>query len=193
MDKPNLYIIAGCNGSGKTTASYTILPEILKCEEFINADEIARGLSPFHPEKSAIQAGKLMLRKIDDAIHAKKDFAFETTLATKTHNFVIKSAQSKRYLVTLVFFWLESTELAIQRVKNRVSEGGHNIPSDVISRRYERGLKNFFEVYEPMVNEWIFIDNSQIDYQILAKKDLNQSIEIKNDSIWTKIKKQYER
>jgi len=125
---PNLYIIAGCNGAGKTTASFTLLPEMLDCEEFINADEIARGLSPFNPDKSAIEAGRIMLKKIDYLIKNKKDFAFETTLATKSYVKTIDFAKKHDYQVTLIFYWLESPELAIERVKLRVSEGRTRYP-----------------------------------------------------------------
>ena len=143
MNKLNrLFIISGCNGAGKTTASYTILPEILDCEEFVNADEIAKGLSPFNPDSAAIQARRLMLERINKLIEKGKDFAFETKLATKSYkNFVIK-AKENGYHVTLLFFWLRTSDLAVKRVETRVKEGGHNIPEEVIRRRYENGLKN---------------------------------------------------
>jgi predicted ABC-type ATPase len=126
-----LYIIAGCNGAGKTTASYTILPEILDCREFVNADEIAKGLSPFQPEKVAFEAGRIMLHRIQELINGKVDFAFETTLSSKTYLHTIKQAKSTGYEIVLIFFWLESVELAKSRVRKRVSEGGHNIPEDI--------------------------------------------------------------
>src|SRR5512147_499470 len=110
----NLYIIAGCNGAGKTTASFTVLPEMLNCEEFINADEIARGLSPLNPEKAAIDAGRIMLTKINKLILNQKDFAFETTLASKSYINTILRAKEAGYQITLVFFWLDSVELAIE-------------------------------------------------------------------------------
>ena len=143
----NLYIIAGCNGAGKTTASFTVLPDMLDCEEFINADEIARGLSPLNPEKAAIEAGRLMLGKINKLISNRIDFAFETTLSTKSYTNTIEKAKVQGYQTTLVFFWLDTVELAIERVKTRVLEGGHNIPREVIIRRYYAGLKNLFELY----------------------------------------------
>src|SRR3989304_3948371 len=110
---PNLYIIAGCNGAGKTTASYTVLPEMLNCEEFINADEIARGLSPFNPDKVSIEAGRIMLLKIKKLIMNQHDFAFETTLSTKSYINTIQKAKENMYEITLVYFWLDSVELAI--------------------------------------------------------------------------------
>ena len=123
MINKNLYIIAGCNGAGKTTASYSILPTILDCKEFINADEIAKGLSPFQPEKVSFEAGRIMLHRIDELLRKSVDFAFETTLATKSFAKTVKNAQQQGYTVTLLFFWLNSIELAKKRVALRVSEG----------------------------------------------------------------------
>ena len=156
----NLYIIAGCNGAGKTTASYTVLPEMLGCREFVNADEIARGLSPFNPESVAIQAGRLMIERVITLMKEGADFAFETTLATRSYVKLIKKAQSVGYRVTLLFFSLPTPEQAVQRVARRVSQGGHNIPLDVIYRRYEAGLKNFFQIYMPVVDFWSLYDNN---------------------------------
>lgn len=149
----NLYIIAGCNGAGKTTASFTILPEILDCKEFVNADEIAKGLSPFQPEKVSFEAGRIMLNRIKDLIAEDVNFAFETTLATRSYKNRIIQAKEKGYRVTLLFFWLQNFELARERVKTRVLEGGHNIEPEVIARRYIRGIKNLFDIYLPIVME----------------------------------------
>ncbi len=120
MNEKNLYIIAGCNGAGKTTASFTVLPEILECKEFVNADEIAKGLSPFQPEKVAFEAGRIMLNRIDELIKKEENFAFETTLSTKTYKQKIQFAKQNGYNTTLLFFWLQNTELAKERVKIRV-------------------------------------------------------------------------
>ena len=144
-----LYIIAGCNGAGKTTASFNILPEMLNCQEFVNADEIARGISPFHPENVALEAGRIMLNRIDELIRESSDFAFETTLSTRSFKGTIERAKAKGYSITLIYFWLESTELAIKRVETRVEEGGHNIPTDTIVRRYYGGLRNLFNLSHP--------------------------------------------
>lgn len=132
---PNLYIISGCNGAGKTTASYSVLPDMLDCKEFVNADEIAKGLSPFQPDKVAIEAGRIMLNRINELIKQKVDFAFETTLSARTYRHLIKEAQSNGYFVTLVYFWLSSVDLAIERVRTRVISGGHDIPEETIRRR----------------------------------------------------------
>ena len=138
----NLYIIAGPNGAGKTTASKTVLPEMLNCYQFVNADEIARGLSPFAPESVAFQAGRIMLARINELLDQKVDFAIETTLATKSYLNLVSRAQQDGYHVVLLFFWLSSPKLAKLRVAKRVSEGGHNIPSYIIERRYTAGLIN---------------------------------------------------
>jgi predicted ABC-type ATPase len=175
-----LYIIAGCNGAGKTTASFTILPDILGCKEFINADEIARGLSPFQPDKVGIEAGRIMLHRIQELLAQGKTFAFETTLATKSYKNTIKQAQNLGYTVTLVFFSLDSIELAIDRVKTRVLEGGHTIPADVIARRYQNGLKNLFEIYSEIVDNLTIFNNSNGGPELIAEKDSTNIIRIKN-------------
>jgi len=185
-----LFIISGCNGAGKTTASYTILPEILECEEFVNADEIAKGLSPFNPESAAIQSGRLMLNRINELIDKGEDFAFETTLATKSYRNLVKMAKESEYFVTLLFFWLRTPDLAVKRVETRVIEGGHSIPEEIIRRRYENGLKNFFNIFESLVDEWIFIDNSGEPYEIIAQKN-TESITIRNSSIWNLLLQKY--
>ena len=138
----NLYIISGCNGAGKTTASYTVLPEVLDCKEFVNADEIARGLSPFNPESVAIEAGRLMLKRIEELLEKEETFSIETTLATKSYINLVHRAQAKGYTVSVLFFWLRTPDLAIQRVAERVQNGGHNIEEDVIKRRYVAGISN---------------------------------------------------
>lgn len=185
---PTLFIIAGCNGAGKTTASYTVLPELLNVKEFVNADEIAKGLSPFQPEKVSIEAGKIMLRRIDELIEQKQDFAFETTLASRSFVPLCQSAKKVGYQICLTFFWLDSTELAIERVKQRVSEGGHDIPVDTIVRRYGGGLKNFFTLYKNIVDYWLFIDNSKTDPKLIAEGRENLQDTIHNKEIWQEIK-----
>jgi predicted ABC-type ATPase len=185
---PNLYIIAGCNGAGKTTASFTVLPEMLNCDEFINADEIARGISPLNPEKAAINAGRLMLGLIDKLVNAHKNFAFETTLSTKSYVKTILNAKQQGFDVTLVFFWLDTVELAIERVKTRVVEGGHNIPENVISRRYYSGLKNLFDLYMPICDYWMIFNNSTTPSQLIAEGYSDKEVQIKNAKDFTVLK-----
>lgn len=169
MAEKNLYIISGCNGAGKTTASYSVLPKLLDCKQFVNADEIAKGLSPFCPESVVIQAGKLMLLRIEELLADDITFSIETTLATRSYSELVKRAHEKGYKVTLLYFWLSSPELAVERVARRVSEGGHNIPKDVIYRRYKKGLKNLFDIFIPIVDSWIIVDNGVEPREIIAK------------------------
>ncbi len=185
---PNLYIIAGSNGAGKTTASFTVLPEMLDCHEFVNADEIARGLSPLNPEKPLIESGRLMLTKIEKLISTGQDFAFETTLASKTYVKMIQKAKLANYHITLVFFWLDSTKLAIERVKTRVREGGHNIAEPIIIRRYFKGLKNLFRLYMPVCDFWMIFDNSKLPSELIAEGYTNKIISIKKQDIFDSIK-----
>lgn len=185
-----LFVIAGCNGAGKTTASYTILPEILDCKEFVNADEIAKGLSPFQPEKASFESGRIMLNRIKVLLENGENFAFETTLSTKSYVNLINKAKKIGYKVTLLFFWLHSPELAVSRVKNCVTEGGHNIPEDVIRRRYENGLKNFFKLYYPILDNWIFINNSGEPYEIIAEGS-SGGLKITNNELWNKLKAEH--
>ena len=190
MQEKNLYIISGCNGAGKTTASFNILPDLLDCKEFVNADEIARGLSPFQPEKVSIEAGRLMLKRIDELIDSNQDFSFETTLSTKSFINTIDNAKSKGYYVTLIFFWLESIQLAKDRVQKRVSEGGHNIEPNVIDRRYKAGIKNLFKLYFDKVDSLLIYDNSKAKSELIAEKEIeNELFTIHNSQKFNALKK----
>lgn len=189
--KKNLYIIAGCNGAGKTTASFTILPGILDCKEFVNADEIAKGLSPFQPEKVSFEAGRIMIGRINELMNSEENFAFETTLATRSYKSKILLAQEKGYNVTLLFFWLQNVELAIERVKVRVQEGGHNIETEVIRRRYSNGIKNLFNIYLPIADEIMIFDNSEVKHELIAEKTINSEIEILNSNKFGQLKKYF--
>lgn len=187
---PNLYIISGCNGAGKTTASFTVLPEMLDCDEFINADEIARGLSPLNPDKAAIEAGRIMLTKIDRLIQNHRDFAFETTLATKSYVNTIERARQAGYQITLLYFWLDTVDLAIERVRTRVLEGGHNITEPIIVRRYYSGINNLFNLYIPICDYWMIFNNSISPSELIAEGYLGGDIDIKNISTFEVIKQQ---
>ena len=181
MENMTLFI-AGCNGAGKTTASYSVLPEVLDCREFVNADEIAKGLSPFNPEDVAIEAGKLMLQRINYLIAQKKTFSIETTLATRSYRNLIIKAKEAGYRIVLLFFWLPSPEMAIKRVEQRVLSGGHNIPTEVIIRRYWMGIQNLFNIFVPIVDSWSLYDNSDVNKIIVEEgvvKDEGKLIEIK--------------
>lgn len=186
---PTIFIIAGCNGAGKTTASFTALPDLLNIKEFVNADEIARGLSPFQPETVSIDAGRIMLARIAELVGENRDFAFETTLATRSFAGLCARASKRGYEICLVFLWLDSAELAIERVKQRVSEGGHSIPEETIIRRYHSGIKNFFTLYQDRVDYWMFIDNSGVNQELVAEGKFGEAVTVYNESKWEKIKK----
>ena len=187
----HLYIIAGCNGAGKTTASKTILPKSLLVKEFVNADEIAKGLSPFNPEGVAIVAGRLMLKRIDELLKAGESFSIETTLATKSYINLVRRAQREGYMVHLLFFWLDSVELAKRRVARRVSLGGHNIPLPVIERRYKAGIKNLFEIFMNEVDVWVLYDNSNNRGERIAFGGKNIPLKVK-DKVKFNVIKDYE-
>ena len=187
MTNKNLYIISGCNGAGKTTASYTILPEVLNCREFVNADEIARGLSPFNPESVAIEAGRLMLSRIEELLERNESFSIETTLATKSYINLVRRAKARGYNVRLLFFWLRTPDLAVQRVAERVAKGGHNIPTDIIRRRYVAGISNLFRLFMREVDYWEIYDNSEYPAVQIATGGKNEKTEIIIETTYNKI------
>ena len=166
---PKLYIISGCNGSGKTTASYTLLPDLLNCREFVNSDEFAKSFSPFDPGAASVTASRYMLMKINYLLERKADFAIETTLATRSLLQIVRQAQQQNYETTVLYFWLNSPDLAIERVRDRVESGGHNIPDAVIRRRYVMGLQYLFDVYIPVIDRWILADNSKPPFSVVAE------------------------
>ena len=192
MKNKNIYIIAGCNGAGKTTASFTILPEIINCKEFVNADEIAKGLSPFQPEKVAIEAGRIMLNRINELLSSNKSFAFETTLSTKSYKNKLIEAKERGYMITLIFFWLQSVELAKERIKVRVSEGGHHIEPDIVERRYLKGIKNLFDIYLPIVDGALIFDNSEVRPRLLARKSSDEQLDIVDNLRFNQLKQYYD-
>jgi len=188
MKEKNLYIIAGCNGAGKTTASFTILPEIISCKEFVNADEIAKGLSPFQPETVAFEAGRIMLNRVNELLKGLESFAFETTLSTKSYKNKVLEAREKGYNTTLLFFWLQNVELAKERVKTRVQEGGHNIEQDVIERRYYKGIQNLFNIYLPIVDGALIFDNSFGKHELIAHKTIDGKMSVIDEVKFNELK-----
>ncbi|MGG6270758.1 AAA family ATPase [Leptolyngbya sp. AN03gr2] len=183
---PVVYVIGGANGSGKTTSALTILPA-LGVIEFVNADAIASGLSPLNPESMAIQAGRLMLERLNELSAAGADFAFETTLAARTFAPFLRSCKDKGYQVSLLHFWLPSADLAVERVAQRVASGGHSIPEDVIRRRYDRGRINLIELYLPLCDFWQVLDNAEPGYRLIAEKVIGQSFDIYDQETWNQI------
>lgn len=172
---PKLFIISGPNGSGKTTASYSLLPEMLECSQFVNSDEFAKGLSPFDPSAAAVSASRYMLMKFHYLMEKRQDFCIETTLATRSLLKLIQQAHEAGYHVTVLYFWVNKPEISIERVARRVATGGHDIPKDVIVRRYYNGLVYFFRDYAPLCDRFILADNSQMPFTVVAdgtKKDV---------------------
>ncbi len=168
--KKSVYIIAGPNGSGKTTFARSFLPEYVNCPNFVNADLIAQGLAPFEPRSAAIKAGRLVLQQIHEFSEHGIDFAFETTLSGTSYARTITELKNKGYAIHLFFLFIPSPELAIQRIKERVREGGHNVPADDVKRRFSRGISNFFKIYGPIVDSWMMFDNSKEKPVLIAKR-----------------------
>lgn len=173
---PRLYILSGCNGAGKTTASYTLLPEMLECREFVNSDEFAKSFSPFDPSAASVTASRYMLIKIRYLLSKGMDFSIETTLATRSLVKIIQQAKSMGYSVTLLYFWLNDPEMAVQRVKARVETGGHDIPVDTIRRRYRMGLQYLFDTYIPICDRWVLADNSKSPFTVVAEGNRTEVI-----------------
>jgi predicted ABC-type ATPase len=184
---PSLYVIGGANGSGKTTLALTLLPRFLQVFEYVNADAIAHGLSPLNPESVAMQSGRLMLERLQALAEAGVDFAFETTLAARTFAPFLNGCKLRGYTINLIYLWLPSADLAVERVAKRVASGGHNIPVKVVRRRYERGLKNLVELYLPISDGWMIFDNSVEEFRLIAECIRNQPLNIYDQTIWNRI------
>jgi len=178
------YIIAGPNGSGKTTFARLFLPDYVQCPNFVNADLIAQGLAPFEPRVAAIKAGKLVLQQIHEYAKHGVDFAFETTLSGKSYVDLLTDLKARSYALHLFFLWLPSAELAIARIKERVQEGGHHVPAEDVRRRFARGINNFFTLYESLFDSWMLFDNSKAKPILIAKRK-NGHREIINEELFT--------
>lgn len=166
---PKMYIISGCNGSGKTTASYSLLPELLECRNFVNSDEFAKSLSPFDPSAASVRASRFMLMKVGYLLENGETFSIETTLATRALVGLARRAQKAGYTVIILYLWLSSPQSAIERVRRRVAAGGHNIPDEVVKRRYYMGLDYLFNYYIPICDQWILADNSTSPFKVVAQ------------------------
>ena len=191
--KPRCIVIAGPNGAGKTTFARRYLPEDAGMVYFVNADLIAGGLSPLKPQLAAIAAARIVLREIDRLAAQRVDFAFETTLATRSYVSLVRKAQDAGYKVTLLFIWIDSPTTAVQRVAERVVKGGHNIPSEVIERRYHRGLFNLINLYIPICDTWMVVNNEGVTPEPIAEGRLNSENIIINQYIWSVINSQENR
>jgi predicted ABC-type ATPase len=187
---PQLVIVAGPNGAGKSTSARILVPETIGLYDYVNADDIARGISPYHPETVAFEAGRVMLARLNHLALERHDFAFETTLSGKTYIKWISRLRSAGYMAHLVFIALNSPELAIERVANRVKLGGHNIPIDVIRRRWQLGLQNFFQLYSPLVDTWSLYDNSESGKpRLVAVGQRQRQPDVVESSVWHELRR----
>jgi predicted ABC-type ATPase len=183
----DVVMIGGPNGAGKTTAATTLLPKELPIREFVNADEIARGLSPFNPEGSALAAGRLMIERISELIGRGESFAFETTCSGRAHAQTLLRCREAGYRLTLIFLWLPSAKEALRRVARRVAQGGHRIPKDVVIRRYAAGLKNLQQIYLPLVDIAYIYDNTDEGGILVAERQPSQPLVVCDDRRWRRI------
>jgi len=174
-EKPRLLLIAGPNGAGKTTFAREFLPREADCPEFVNADLIAAGLSPFRPEAAAYRAGRLMLREIDRLAASGGSFALESTLSGRTYVQRIHDWRASGYVVELFFLSLPNADFAVSRVRQRVREGGHDVPEATVRRRFAAGLYNFERLYQPIVDAWALYDNSGIAPVLLKQGFLDDA------------------
>ncbi len=186
MKTKNVYIIAGPNGSGKTTFAKKFLPNYADCTNFINADLIAQGLSPFSPSIAAMKAGRLVLKEIQELADKGANFAFETTLSGKTYLSFLKALKNKDYQIHLFFLWIPSLNLALERIKDRVASGGHDVPAVDVRRRFRRSIENFLSVYKPLLDSWMLFDNSEEKPHLVAEKT-GDKLSIKDTELYSKI------
>jgi predicted ABC-type ATPase len=185
-----IFMIAGPNGAGKTTTALVIQPDLMDIYEFINADEIAFGLAPLHPESVTLTASKLMIKRLQELLQANKSFSFETTAAGTNYVKYLKQARAKGYEISLLFLWLPNADLAVERVAKRVEQGGHFIPEDTVRRRYILGIKNLLKHYLPLAHRIVVLDNSVSGSQkFIASKSLNGSLKILDKSIWKEMER----
>jgi len=168
---PTVYVIAGPNGAGKTTFASEFLPDFVSCREFLNADLIAAGLSPFAPETQNVRAGRLLLERIGELAGVRADFGFETTLSGRTYFTMLGDMKKNGYRILLFFLWLPSAEMAVARVANRVRQGGHAVPPDDIRRRYVSGVRNLFQLYRPILDGWWLYDASRLPPRLIASEE----------------------
>ena len=184
--------MSGPNGAGKSTAAPALVRDLLGVSEYVNADLIAQGLSAFDTESVALQAGRVMRARLRQLADQRRDFAFETTLATRSYVPWLLQLKAAEYEIDIIFLWLSSPEMAIARVAERVRVGGHHVEADVIRRRFARGLRNFFRRYQPLADRWWFFDNVRVDGpRLLAAGGRAQATEMLNAPTWRSLVEQY--
>ena len=187
--RPTLVVIAGPNGSGKSTTAPVLLRDTLAVSEFVNADRIASGLSEFNPEGVAFAAGRLLLRRVHELAHRRVDFAFESTLSSRSFVPFLAAARSDGYRVHLIYLWLASPALAIARVARRVREGGHPVADEIVARRYRRSLANFFGLYQPLADTWRIYDNSgEFAPRLVASGSRRRTLKVHDRPLWQSIR-----
>lgn len=183
---PNIYIIAGPNGAGKTTFATEFLPKYAQCKNFVNADLIARGLAPFNSKSVEITAGRILLKQIYELAQRREDFAFETTLSGKSYLPFLKRLKKEGYFIHLFFLWIPDVELALMRIKKRVANGGHNISTKDVRRRFHRSIQNLFKLYKPLLDSWMLFDNAGVPPRLIAKAQYDK-LEIFDKDLFSKI------
>jgi predicted ABC-type ATPase len=189
---PKVVVIAGPNGAGKSTTAPAVLRNAAHVREFVNADTIAAGLSAFSPETVALAAGRLMLARVRELALERRDFAFETTLASRSFAPWLRELQTGGYTCHLVYLWLPTVELAVARVAERVRRGGHAVPEEVVRRRYDRSLANFFGLYSGFADSWVMLDNSiQRRPRLIAKRAAGRPLKIFDTSGWRTLHEKY--
>lgn len=186
MNRKNAYLVAGPNGSGKTTFAVKFLPEYVKCPNFVNADLIAQGLSPFAPGAAAITAGRLVLEQIHQFANKRVDFAFETTLSGRSYVNLLRSLKKDGYRIHIFFLWIPDVDLALSRIKGRVAQGGHDIPVQDVRRRFNRSIANFFRLYQSLADSWMLFDNAGA-VPILIAEGKNGKLKIIDESLYNTI------
>jgi predicted ABC-type ATPase len=188
-DPPKVIVISGPNGAGKSTGAPELLQGALAVSEFVNADVIARGLSAFDPERVAMQAGRVMLERLDELVRQRTSFAFETTLASRTFAHWISELKKTGYLFHLIYLWLPSAEMAVSRVAQRVQQKGHHVPDDIVRRRYLRGLNNFFQLYKPISTSWrMYYSIALTGPSLIAEGGLLGTENVVDKELWASVK-----
>ncbi len=191
---PRVVVLAGPNGAGKSTAAPRLLRRALSVEEFVNADVIAQGLSGFAPERAAMPAGRILMKRLKELAAERKSFAFETTLASRSFAVWLDELKAQGYLVHVLYLWLPSAEAAVQRVAQRVRLGGHDVPEATIRRRYRAGLRNFFELYQPLADTWQVVDSSAVaGARVVATGIGRKTNVVKDEEAWERILRQVQR